>query len=126
MVVLCDGVIGTLSCVVDTGGKLTTFVVMPGEAAAAAPGSDVGTTTFVTTGPLLVTRASGAAMGAGAGVAGAGVATGVAAVTAVAGAVVEAGLGTVTEAVALPAGGVGRESKLRERFLLRMALSSSA
>lgn len=115
---------GTLSCVVDAEGRLTTFVVMLGETP--EPGSDVGTTTFVTTGPLLVTRASGVATEAGAGVAVAGVATGVAAATVLTGAVVDTDVGMASEAVALPAAGIGRESKLSERFLLRMALSSSA
>lgn len=109
---------------VDAGGRLTTFVVTPGETA--VPGSDVGTTTFVTTGPLVVTRASGAAVGAGAEVAKEGVDTGAAAMTFVTGVVVGADVGMTTEAVALLAAGAGRESKLRERFLLRKTLSSSA
>lgn len=106
----------------DAAGRLTTFVVTLGETEVL--GSDVGTTTFVTTGLLVVTRASGAAVGVGAGAAEAGIGTAAAAVLVVRATVVGGDVGMIAEAAALLVD--GKESKLRERFLLRKVLSSSA
>lgn len=131
-VVFCTDARETLTgAEAEATGRLITLVVTQGAPVAVAIGTDVGTTSFVTTGPLVVTLGEGGGGGRGGGGAGAaGAAPAAAAVAATAGGgdVVAGTVGETLDMAAQPAaagGGDDRESKLRDRLRFRRVLSSS-